>query len=439
MKEFDIHNYKQTTQGNDNLEKDWVVLRFKAHTLYLHLQAIAATDLAFKVNHQQLIELQEGKTVWAGYRRSDLVLVTKEVIKKTKENPTWIDDYSIKFWKLSDQFKKLAEELYFDTPNNQLKSKVLELVNAGLAPQRYGYVTICANIPGNFWVENHLKELDPELTSEQINLLLSPNRPSFLARFYEKVGNEIKSNILREFFYIKASYWRQEEVEPEDLFHQSIEGIEKPSMKKEVADFVHVMEKFIAMQDERKANALRMCMCLHKIATHISEKMNYSLDELENMTIHEFLRVVEGKAVDKMKINTRKNCLWNFRKKEYWATDSIDEAKKFLQATGSLEGRIACEGCISGKVKVVLSEDDFSKVNEGDILVTSMTRPEFLPVMRKVAAFVTAEGGVTCHAAIIAREMGKPCITSVRGALDLKDGDLVEVDADKGIVRKING
>ena len=67
-----------------------------------------------------------------------------------------------------------------------------------------------------------------------------------------------------------------------------------------------------------------------------------------------------------------------------------------------------------------------------------MTRQDFVAVMRKVAAIVTNEGGVTCHAAIIARELGLPCVVGTKIATEvLRDGDLVEVNANKGIVKKL--
>jgi hypothetical protein len=65
-----------------------------------------------------------------------------------------------------------------------------------------------------------------------------------------------------------------------------------------------------------------------------------------------------------------------------------------------------------------------------------MTRPEFVPLMKKAGAIITNEGGITCHAAIIARELKKPCIIGTKIATQvLKDGDFVEVDADAGVVR----
>jgi pyruvate,water dikinase len=78
-------------------------------------------------------------------------------------------------------------------------------------------------------------------------------------------------------------------------------------------------------------------------------------------------------------------------------------------------------------------------MKKGDILVTSMTTPDYVPAMEKALAFVTDEGGLSCHAAIVAREMKKPCIIGTKIATKvLKDNDLVEVDANKGIIKKLN-
>jgi phosphoenolpyruvate synthase/pyruvate phosphate dikinase len=100
-----------------------------------------------------------------------------------------------------------------------------------------------------------------------------------------------------------------------------------------------------------------------------------------------------------------------------------------------IKGNIAQKGIVSGEVKVVMSYKEISKVKEGDVLVAPMTMPTFLSGMRKAVAFVTDEGGLMCHAAIISREMKKPCIVGTKVATKLlKDGMKVEVNADLGIV-----
>jgi phosphohistidine swiveling domain-containing protein len=103
------------------------------------------------------------------------------------------------------------------------------------------------------------------------------------------------------------------------------------------------------------------------------------------------------------------------------------------------KGQSACKGKIRGIVRLIMTNKEIQNIQEGEILVTSMTTPEYVPAMKKAAAFVTDEGGITCHAAIVAREMKKPCIIGTKIATkSLKDGDYVEVDANTGIIRKID-
>ncbi|TAN33005.1 hypothetical protein EPN28_03310 [Patescibacteria group bacterium] len=101
-------------------------------------------------------------------------------------------------------------------------------------------------------------------------------------------------------------------------------------------------------------------------------------------------------------------------------------------------GFVASKGKVRGKVKIVITREDQVKMQKGDILVSSMTTPSLITAVKKAAAIVTDEGGLTAHAAIVSRELGIPCIIGTKIATKvLKDGDMVEVDAEKGIVRKI--
>ncbi len=100
-----------------------------------------------------------------------------------------------------------------------------------------------------------------------------------------------------------------------------------------------------------------------------------------------------------------------------------------------LQGQGASPGLASGKVTIVHDVKDIGKVNEGDIMVTRMTNPDMVPAMRKVAAIVTDEGGMTCHAAIVSRELGTPAVVGTRkGTVILKEGQHITVDGEKGII-----
>ncbi|MFA5183979.1 MAG: PEP-utilizing enzyme [Patescibacteria group bacterium] len=100
-----------------------------------------------------------------------------------------------------------------------------------------------------------------------------------------------------------------------------------------------------------------------------------------------------------------------------------------------IKGVTAASGYAVGKVKLVRSVGDVHKVGKGDILVASMTSPKYMPAIINAAAIITDDGGLTCHAAIIAREIKKPCLIGTKLATRiLRDGDLVAVAADQGIV-----
>jgi len=102
-----------------------------------------------------------------------------------------------------------------------------------------------------------------------------------------------------------------------------------------------------------------------------------------------------------------------------------------------IKGQIGAPGKARGLAKIIKNtKTDGYKFKKGDILVAGMTRPEFVTLMQMAAAIITDEGGITCHAAIIAREMKKPCMIGTKIATQvLKDGDFVEVDANAGVVR----
>ena len=100
-----------------------------------------------------------------------------------------------------------------------------------------------------------------------------------------------------------------------------------------------------------------------------------------------------------------------------------------------VRGLAASPGIGSGKVKNIKDISEIARVEEGDILVTVMTNPDMVPAMRKANAVVTDEGGRTCHAAIVSRELGIPCIVGAKGASEeLKEGMDITVDATRGVV-----
>lgn len=123
------------------------------------------------------------------------------------------------------------------------------------------------------------------------------------------------------------------------------------------------------------------------------------------------------------------------------------DAKKIINRLSQIQDKQEIKGMVAsygnkekyrGRAKILLSPRQADKIKTGDFLVATMTSPDYLLAMDKAAGFITDEGGVTCHAAIVAREMNKPCIIATSIATKfLKDGDNIELDIKKGTVRKI--
>jgi pyruvate,water dikinase len=98
-----------------------------------------------------------------------------------------------------------------------------------------------------------------------------------------------------------------------------------------------------------------------------------------------------------------------------------------------LSGVAASPGIVAGNVNIVHSASDIDKVKNGEVLVAEMTTPDFVPAMKRATAIVTDRGGRTCHAAIVSRELGVPCVVGTTDATKLlKDGQLITVDGTRG-------
>ena len=102
-----------------------------------------------------------------------------------------------------------------------------------------------------------------------------------------------------------------------------------------------------------------------------------------------------------------------------------------------VHGQVAFSGNVCGTIRLVRDISDIQQFQPGEILVTSMTNATWLPAIIKSIGIITDEGGITCHAAIMARELQIPCITGTKIATKIfKNGDKVEINGETGVVTK---
>ncbi len=143
-------------------------------------------------------------------------------------------------------------------------------------------------------------------------------------------------------------------------------------------------------------------------------------------------------AVEKEEIFiVQSRAVTTFKSKEDGEDTKSGERPGIKEETGKiiLKGETASAGVYSGKVKIIRNLEELNKIEKGDILVTKMTTPDMVPAMQKAGAIITDEGGMTCHAAIVSREMGIPCLVGTEHATEtLKEGELVTVHASRGVI-----
>ena len=226
--------------------------------------------------------------------------------------------------------------------------------------------------------------------------------------------------------------------------------IKKLKLSKKLVMFIKLIDFCMVWQDERKANILKSISYLAYTLKEISERLNirfnllYHICALEAISLKSFSEI--NKLVDELKIRSKGAMVLMVTNKEYIISGKQFKIisniyKKTFKAAkigDEIIGLVANGGTAIGPVKICKTISDVSKVKKGDILVTGMTRPEFLPAIKNAAAIVTDEGGITSHAAIIARELGIPAVIGTRVATRvLRDGMTVEVKADHGLIKKL--
>ncbi len=166
------------------------------------------------------------------------------------------------------------------------------------------------------------------------------------------------------------------------------------------------------------------------------------------MTDKEIIRLLSGKGMpDLATLNKRAGgrfvSFYDHGKINFVYNEALVETirSEFLSAGKRelIKGLGVSPGQVRGKVRLILSQKDFSRFKPGEVLVCNFTTPDYVSIMSRALAIITDDGGITCHAAIIARELKKPCLVGTKIATRvLKDGDEIELDTGRGEVAIIS-
>ena len=254
--------------------------------------------------------------------------------------------------------------------------------------------------------------------------------------------------------------WTKEE------FKKQIKSFTKTPAKKEIAfskyskelkinsndlEYLQIAKRFVYIKDARDDFRREGVNNSLPFFAELAKKMQIKPGDISYVQESEIISFLLGKSIiSKEIISERKKgfviYLDSNKNLVCLQGSDINEALKIFKLPArenekvlQIVGMVASRGLASGKVSIVNGVRDLEKVKKGDILVAVATHPDYVPAMRRAVAIVTDEGGVTSHAAIVAREFGLPCIVGTKKATALlKDGDLAQVNAEEGWVKKLN-
>jgi phosphohistidine swiveling domain-containing protein len=199
------------------------------------------------------------------------------------------------------------------------------------------------------------------------------------------------------------------------------------------------------MFDDRKKSQMHAFYHIGRLLKELAKRQDVDFDLAKYLTPYELDAFVAGKISTETLAARRQHLLVDYNahparlltgvaarsaEEGYWKDSAI--------VHGELSGVCASPGTVRGRARVIRVTRQLHELQKGEILVTSMTTPEFVPVLDKAIGIVTDDGGITCHAAIIARELDIPCIVGTKTATrSIKTGDLLELRAHHGLCRVV--
>jgi len=283
-----------------------------------------------------------------------------------------------------------------------------------------------------------------------------------------KILNHFKNWRWQPFTYAGPAYdldyylalwagWIKERIDPKkkinELKNYSLKVKEKrreiiKNLKINAADrkLFKIAADIIFLKAYRKDAVFFGMYVLDKLLREIGGRLGLSIKQVRMIAYWEILPALYRGYFPADILNDRRKFSVYYQKGKNGIIYTGAPAKKFLaglniekeivKKTSIIIGTVVCPGEAKGRVKIINLPEEIGKMNKGDIMVAHTTFPSLVPAMKKAAAIITDDGGITCHAAIVSRELKTPCVVGTKIATKiLKDGDLVEVDADRGIVK----
>ena len=378
-----------------------------------------------------------------------------------------------------------ADELFFNEFQNLCgkKYRILSIIRKGWQ-QKYGFLSDINELKSHFetkidenWVDNILEQYDKK-SSELRNILsdFSKNNHSSLGvidtvKFIREksAALDAMSNMLHlfsslvgyEFFKNLRKYSENaDEINKNFIFFTQpiresryakklFDLKDKFKLSKHDTSFSKILRVGAYIKDDVSELLELRSHSLENLFKEISTRLECNPDDLNYLQISEICNFLTEKKDVKELVTERKRVTVLYYPKNKLEVYEGEEAARLLnkgkfkeifekQSLSELHGQVASLGIAKGKVIIARNSRQAMKLRKGEILIAPYTAAEYLPAMKKASAIITETGGITSHAAIVARELKIPCIIGVDEVTKIMSNkDRVIVDANKGIIKKI--
>jgi len=361
-----------------------------------------------------------------------------------------------------------------------------ELIKIGEQYNYLYYRAVPYGEPLAYYLKEKLEEVLAEYLLKEIKLpttryetLLTPLYQSFLSREEEALRQITQQNLSqpefdqkidqhwqkyqwllydyasvivdREYFVQRAHKLTKEPpelIDDRELAKQKTAISKKYKLSTPYTYYLRIFEDLFYLMDRKKEVFTKYNYAAIPMREEMASRLGVSFADLGWFFWWEVKDALEKGKIDASVVAKRKENsvikMYN-GKNEYLSNreakrirEDIDQDQEVGENVKVVKGTPTSSGKIKGVICYLKSARDNSKIKQGEILLVSNTTPDFMPAIQKAAAIVTNEGGLTCHAAIVSRELGIPCVVGTKIATQVfESGDQVEVDAAKGVIKKL--
>jgi len=469
---------------------NWYIQGFAGTPLFLNTSAISGTlikkQLGFSYD-RFIINYHPGQEGECCYGQSDLKKIWRMVYRHFQEDRQYLEGikqlYLNNLKVYEPVFRELSPAFIKALGDKQLLDLLKILAEAQMDSVGVSHIIEAISIRGSEEFKTELTKNLPQLTAIEIDRLAveltAPDEKSFLSQEEEELRRIMKmknyKSLLLEHqrrygWWLNNGYAGPKSVSAAEFKSKGEEILasrpiksfpsqlgrltKKYRLNKTVRDLVYILVYTTVWQDERKVLIMQAIGRLGTAVKEISRRLNWPPDLMYHLGYSEVmaLRSIKSLTIKKatLQIRKREGSIWLFKNGrditiiDHYARDFGSDFSMIKLQAGStqeeIHGQVASPGTASGRVSILNNLASLKKVRPNDVIVTSMTRPDYVVALKKAVAIITDEGGITCHAAIISRELGIPAVIGTKIATKvLRDGDLVEVRANHGVVKIIKG